>query len=178
MFIQLYCVLREQRKLQLAYCIEGNNSPRRRRTSRIPTEQTQEGAIPKEQQEEITNTPAPALWAWEETNQIPRKFANIRSAETPIENTGFDEQFPLEVRKLNKEFDIRDNYLVNTTASKNPIFRFAWLRTEHERNDQEIFQHPDFIVQIFERTLDPSQLVFQLERGEKTQKLHFQRFFQ
>jgi hypothetical protein len=52
-----------------------------------------------------------------------------------------------------------------------------WRWTEHLQNDASLFEDPDRILMLMIDLLNLKRLVFQLEKGPQTGKLHYQGFF-
>jgi|AntDeeMinimDraft_4_1070355.scaffolds.fasta_scaffold06096_2 hypothetical protein len=60
----------------------------------------------------------------------------------------------------------------NDNYSTNPLFRHAFRITQHPEN-QHLFDSPELLEEQL-HALSASEFTFQIERGEITQKLHFQ----
>lgn len=58
--------------------------------------------------------------------------------------------------------------------AEDQFYRFMFRWTEHERNVG--FKNPAYVVECLERQGQLKDYAFQLERGEETQKLHYQGF--
>lgn len=70
-----------------------------------------------------------------------------------------------------------------TGETKNSIRLFALRWTQHEKNNQDLFNNPKELIPIINKTLreknngnEIKQIVYQLEKGEQTGKIHYQGF--
>ena len=66
------------------------------------------------------------------------------------------------------------DFLTSPGSKDNRIFRFGWRWTDHP-NCKE-FRNTDRIISVL-KTIGATEIVFQLERGPLTKKLHYQGYF-
>ena len=81
-------------------------------------------------------------------------------------------EIEVEQREPVKHFDLWKACTMESTH--NAIYRHSFRLTEHELN-KYLFEDYDNMVKLIEE-LRPTKYVFQLERGEETQRLHYQGF--
>lgn len=81
-------------------------------------------------------------------------------------------EIEVEQREPIKHFDLWKACTMESTH--NALYRHAFRLTEHELN-KYLFEDYNNMVKLIEE-LRPTKYVFQLERGEETQRLHYQGF--
>ena len=63
------------------------------------------------------------------------------------------------------------------SSSTSPKYRWMFRWTEHSKNDKTLFGSPEKVLELIRSLLSLKKLVFQIERGEQTKKLHYQGVF-
>lgn len=85
-----------------------------------------------------------------------------------------DEDF----RVISNLWDVLENPEDSRYSNKkySPRYRYIWRWTEHGKNDLSLFKDPESIKKKMIEMLSLKRLVFQLEKGPETGKLHYQGF--
>ncbi len=100
------------------------------------------------------------------------KDINKKINETETESVLASKEEEQEKQKIKTSPDLWQICLDEKENAKNAIYRFAWRLTQTDKN-KELIENPDKMQELLKK-LDPQTYVFQLEKGEKTQKLHYQ----